>query len=56
MTSATSYSPANISCIFGIHKDENPSKMGSIGIGFCINEGVRIGFGEVTAKLLPSRK
>jgi len=34
------FAPGNISCFFKIYLNENPEKMGSLGMGFTINEGV----------------
>tara|TARA_Y100000310_G_scaffold345753_1_gene469293 strand:+ start:10504 stop:11328 length:825 start_codon:yes stop_codon:yes gene_type:complete len=40
MSSTKAFAPANISCIFKIHKHNNPRWAGSIGLGFTLNEGV----------------
>ncbi len=42
MISSKSFAPANISCIFGIRRHNNPRKSGSVGVGFCINEGANV--------------
>ena len=42
MISAKSFAPANVSCIFGIEHDNNPRKAGSVGVGFCLSEGVAV--------------
>lgn len=42
MISAKSFAPANVSCIFGIEHNSNPRKAGSVGVGFCISEGVSV--------------
>ncbi len=43
---AKAFAPGNISCIFKIHSDPNPVKMGSLGMGFTINEGVIVAVGK----------
>ena len=40
--SAKAFAPGNISCIFQIHEDVDPAKMGSMGLGFTINKGVTV--------------
>jgi len=40
MISAKAFAPANISCIFVIKKTKNPSKSGSLGLGFTVDKGV----------------
>jgi pantoate kinase len=39
-SSIKAFAPGNISCIFKIHEDQNPEKMGSLGLGFTVNKGV----------------
>ncbi len=41
-SSAKAFAPGNISCIFKIHEDKNPAKMGSLGLGFTVNKGVTV--------------
>lgn len=41
-SSAKAFAPGNISCIFKIHEDTDPKKMGSYGLGFTVNEGVTV--------------
>ncbi len=41
-SSAKAFAPGNISCIFKIHEDANPAKMGSLGLGFTVNKGVTV--------------
>jgi pantoate kinase len=40
--SVKAFAPGNISCIFQIHEDIDPAKMGSMGLGFTINKGVTV--------------
>ena len=42
ISSAKAFAPGNISCIFKIHEDRNPKKMGSLGLGFTLNAGVTV--------------
>ena len=42
MNSAKAFVPANISCIFKIHKGVTPETTGSTGVGFTLNEGVEV--------------
>lgn len=36
------YAPGNISCIFKIHENPDPAKMGSLGVGFTVDKGVTV--------------
>ena len=40
MKSAKAFAPGNISCIFQIHEDPDPARMGSMGLGFTLDKGV----------------
>jgi pantoate kinase len=40
--STKAFAPGNISCIFKIHEDPSPAKMGSLGLGFTVNKGVTV--------------
>jgi len=40
MKQTVSFVPANISCIFKIHKGESPETTGSTGVGFTLDKGV----------------
>ena len=40
MRTIRAFAPANISCAFKIHPDDNPRWRGSLGFGFTVNEGV----------------
>ena len=40
MNSSKAFAPGNLSCIFKVYPNSDPSQMGSMGLGFTINEGV----------------
>ncbi len=42
MHSSTHFVPGNISCLFVICPDSDPSKAGSLGVGFTVNKGVTV--------------
>jgi pantoate kinase len=42
MKSARAFAPGNISCLFKIVENKDPRWMGSLGLGFTINEGVMV--------------
>lgn len=42
MKSVSAFAPANISCVFKIHSNENPKNAGSTGIGFTLDKGVTV--------------
>ena len=46
MEQAKAFAPGNISCVFKIVPDEDPSKMHSLGMGFTVSEGVEVTVSE----------
>jgi len=48
MMTAKAFAPGNISCIFVIRKGKNPSRTGSLGLGFTVNKGVFVTIKKIT--------
>lgn len=46
MKSVTAWAPANISLLFKVIPHDDPAKMGSLGCGFTVNEGVTVGVSQ----------